>query len=154
MHLSRPFVPGLAALLCIAALTVTSCDSAAPPTLSVAGFGSLPSQSGHPVGGGTVSFAMLSADAPRYIFPITPAAYTTAYGTAPELHGAKAYDGAQVMIAALKSCGDCTGLALANAIRTVHYTGLLGTFSYNSTGVGIFATSIGIITDGKIKPVS
>ena len=82
------------------------------------------------------------------------AAYTTAYGTAPELHGAKAYDGAQVMIAALKSCGDCTGLALANAIRAVHYTGLLGTFSYNSTGVGIFATSIGIITDGKIKPVS
>lgn len=82
------------------------------------------------------------------------AAYTAAYGSAPELHGAKAYDGAQVMIAALKSCGDCTGLALANAIRAVHYTGLLGTFSYNSTGVGIFATSIGIITDGKIKPVS
>jgi branched-chain amino acid transport system substrate-binding protein len=82
------------------------------------------------------------------------AAYTAAYGSAPELHGAKAYDGAQVMIAALKACGDCTGLALANAIRAVHYTGLLGTFSYNSTGVGIFATSIGIITDGKIKPVS
>lgn len=81
------------------------------------------------------------------------AAYTAAYGTAPELHGAKAYDGAEVMIAALKACNDCTGLALANAIRAVHYTGLLGTFNYNSTGVGIFATSIGIITDGKIKPV-
>ena len=82
------------------------------------------------------------------------AAYTAAYGSAPELHGAKAYDGAQVMIAALKACNDCTGLNLANAIRAVHYAGLLGTFSYNSTGVGIFATSIGIITDGKIKPVS
>jgi branched-chain amino acid transport system substrate-binding protein len=82
------------------------------------------------------------------------AAYTAAYGSAPELHGAKAYDGAEVMISALKSCGDCTGLALANAIRAVHYTGLLGTFSYNSTGVGIFATSIGIITGGRIKPIS
>jgi branched-chain amino acid transport system substrate-binding protein len=82
------------------------------------------------------------------------AAYTAAYGSAPELHGAKAYDGAEVMIAALKACGDCTGLALANAIHAVNYTGLLGTFKYDGTGVGIFATSIGIITDGKIKPVS
>ncbi|HLH82482.1 MAG TPA: ABC transporter substrate-binding protein [Trebonia sp.] len=80
------------------------------------------------------------------------AAYTAAYGTAPELHGAKAYDGAEVMIAALKACNACTGLALANAIRAVHYAGLLGNFRYNSSGVGIFATSIGIITDGKIKP--
>ncbi len=82
------------------------------------------------------------------------AAYTAAYGSAPELHGAKAYDGAQVMIAALKACDACTGLALANAIRAVHYAGLLGNFSYNSTGVGIFATAIGVITGGKIEPVS
>ena len=81
------------------------------------------------------------------------AAYTAAYGSAPELHGAKAYDGAEVMIAALKACGACTGLALANAIRAVHYDGLLGNFSYNNTGVGIFATAIGVITDGAIKPV-
>ena len=81
-------------------------------------------------------------------------AYTAAYGSAPELHGAKAYDGAEVMIAALKACGACTGLALANAIRAVHYDGLLGNFAYNGTGVGIFATAIGIITDGKIKPVA
>jgi branched-chain amino acid transport system substrate-binding protein len=82
------------------------------------------------------------------------AAYAAAYGTAPELHGAKAYDGAQIMIDALKACGACTGLALADAIRGVHYAGLLGNFSYNSTGVGIFATSIGIITGGAIKPIS
>jgi branched-chain amino acid transport system substrate-binding protein len=81
------------------------------------------------------------------------AAYTAAYGTAPELHGAKAYDGAQIMIDALKACGGCTGLTLADAIRAVHYAGLLGNFSYNSTGVGIFATSIGVITGGAIKPV-
>ena len=82
------------------------------------------------------------------------AAYTAAYGSAPELHGAKAYDGAQVMIAALKACGACTGLSLANAIRAVHYSGLLGDFAYDSSGVGIFATAIGIITNGVIKPVS
>jgi branched-chain amino acid transport system substrate-binding protein len=82
------------------------------------------------------------------------AAYTAAYGTAPELHGAKAYDGANIMISALKACNACTGLALANAIRAVHYSGLLGNFAYDSSGVGIFATAIGIITDGKIKPVS
>jgi branched-chain amino acid transport system substrate-binding protein len=82
------------------------------------------------------------------------AAYTAAYGTAPELHGAKAYDGAQVMIAALKACNACTGLNLANAIRAVHYSGLLGNFAYDSTGVGVSATAIGIITDGVIKPVS
>lgn len=82
------------------------------------------------------------------------AAYTAAYGSAPELHGAKAYDGAEIMIAALRSCHGCSGLALANAIRAEHYSGLLGNFSYNSQGVGIFATSIGIIADGKIEPVS
>ena len=82
------------------------------------------------------------------------AAYTKAYGSAPELHGAKAYDGAQIMIAALKACNDCTGLDLANAIRAVHYDGLLGNFNYDSSGVGIFATAIGVITDGKIVPVS
>ena len=57
------------------------------------------------------------------------------------------------MISALKACGACTGLALANAIRAVHYSGLLGNFAYDSSGVGVFATAIGIITDGKIKPV-
>jgi branched-chain amino acid transport system substrate-binding protein len=82
------------------------------------------------------------------------AAYTAAYGSAPELHGAKAYDGAEVMIAALKSCDGCTGLSLANAIRATHYAGLLGNFDYNSSGVGIFATAIGTITAGKIVPAS
>ncbi len=82
------------------------------------------------------------------------AAYTAAFGSAPELHGAKAYDGAEIMIAALKACNACTGLNLANAIRAVHYDGLLGNFAYDSTGVGVAATAIGIITDGKIEPVS
>jgi branched-chain amino acid transport system substrate-binding protein len=91
-----------------------------------------------------------SADAAAEKFA---AAYSSAYGSAPELHGAKAYDGAEIMIAALKACNACTGISLANAIRQVHYAGLLGNFAYNSSGVGIFATAIGVITDGAIKPV-
>ena len=51
------------------------------------------------------------------------------------------------MITALKASNACTGQALADAIRAVHYDGLLGNFAYDSTGVGIFATSIGIITE-------
>jgi branched-chain amino acid transport system substrate-binding protein len=82
------------------------------------------------------------------------AAYQAAYGTAPELHGAKAYDGAEVMLTALKDCHACTGPKLANAIRAVHYTGLLGHFSYNGTGVGIVNTAIGIIRGDQIQPVS
>ena len=82
------------------------------------------------------------------------AAYQAAYGSAPELHGAKAYDGAEIMLNALKNCHGCTGLALANAVRAVRYQGLLGSFAYNGSGVGIFATSIGIIKNGKIVPVS
>jgi branched-chain amino acid transport system substrate-binding protein len=82
------------------------------------------------------------------------AAYQAAYGSAPELHGAKAYDGAEIMLTALKDCHACTGLDLANAIRAVHYQGLLGNFAYDSNGVGVFATSIGIIKNGKIVPVS
>ncbi len=35
----------------------------------------------------------------------------------------------------------------------MHYHGLLGSFAYNSSGVGIFATSIGTIKNGKIVPV-
>ena len=58
------------------------------------------------------------------------------------------------MITALKTCHACTGMNLANAIRATQYDGLLGNFSYDSSGVGIFATKIGIITDGKIVPVS
>jgi branched-chain amino acid transport system substrate-binding protein len=54
----------------------------------------------------------------------------------------------------LKACHACTGLALANAIRAVHYDGLLGSFAFDKQGVGIFATSIGIIRNGKIEPVS
>jgi branched-chain amino acid transport system substrate-binding protein len=81
------------------------------------------------------------------------AAYQAAYGVAPELHGAKAYDGAEILLTALKDSDDAAGLKLADAIRAVKYHGLLGDFAYDSTGVGIFATSIGVIKSGRLTAV-
>jgi branched-chain amino acid transport system substrate-binding protein len=82
------------------------------------------------------------------------AAYKAAYGEDAELHGAKAYDGTNVVLTALKSSGVATGDQLAEAIRSTKYTGLLGDFSFDQTGVGIFATQIGVIKGGKLTPVS
>jgi branched-chain amino acid transport system substrate-binding protein len=79
------------------------------------------------------------------------AAYKAAYNEDAELHGAKAYDGTQIVLTALKSSNGATGKALADAIRATKYKGLLGDFAYDDTGVGIFATSIGVITAGKLQ---
>jgi ABC-type branched-subunit amino acid transport system substrate-binding protein len=81
------------------------------------------------------------------------AAYKKAYGEEAELHGAKAYDGANIILTALQSSGGATGRKLADAIRGTKYNGLLGNFAFDETGVGIFATSIGLIKGGKLVAV-
>src|SRR4051812_41262090 len=78
------------------------------------------------------------------------AAYKTKYNEEAELHGAKAYDGTQILLTALKTSNVATGKKLADAIRATKYQGLLGDFAYDKTGVGIFQTSIGIIRNGKL----
>ena len=78
-------------------------------------------------------------------------AYKAAYNEDAELHGAKAYDGTQILLTAMKASNVGTGKALADAIRATKYKGLLGDFAYDDTGVGIFATSIGVITGGKLN---
>ncbi|SFN57269.1 amino acid/amide ABC transporter substrate-binding protein, HAAT family [Actinomadura madurae] len=78
------------------------------------------------------------------------AAYKAAYGEEAEMHGAKAYDGAQILLTALKNSNVAKGRKLADAIRAVRYQGLLGNFAYDETGVGIKTTSIGIIKNGKL----
>lgn len=77
-------------------------------------------------------------------------AYQKAHGEEAELHGAKAYDGANIVFTALKNSEGATGQKLADAIRATKYDGLLGTFDYDESGVGIHATSIGIIKSGKL----
>jgi branched-chain amino acid transport system substrate-binding protein len=99
--------------------------------------------------GTIVSSPFLSSD-------ITPAAqkfaaaYKAAYGEDAELHGAKAYDGATILLTALKNSGVATGKKLADAIRSTTHAGLLGQFQYGADGVGITKTTIGVIQDGKL----
>ena len=76
--------------------------------------------------------------------------YHAAYREDAELHGAKAYDGTQILLTALTDSGVATGQKLADAIRATKYQGLLGSFAFDNTGVGISATSIGIIQNGKL----
>ncbi|MEV6636675.1 ABC transporter substrate-binding protein [Actinoplanes sp. NPDC051470] len=76
--------------------------------------------------------------------------YKAKFNEDAELHGAKAYDGAQILLTALKSSNVATGKELAEAIRGTRYQGLLGDFAYDKTGVGIFVTSIGTIQNGKL----
>ncbi|GIF02157.1 ABC transporter substrate-binding protein [Paractinoplanes rishiriensis] len=99
--------------------------------------------------GATVSSPYLSndtTDASRKF----AAAYKAAYNEVAELHGAKAHDAAQILFTALKTSKVAKGKALADAIRATRFEGLLGDFTYDDTGVGIFATSIGTIVDGKV----
>jgi branched-chain amino acid transport system substrate-binding protein len=82
------------------------------------------------------------------------AAYQKAYGETAELHGAKAYDGMQIIAKAVESLnGKVTNDAIAQAIHKVSYDGLLGHFQYNDKGVALFKTRIGVIKDGKVEPV-
>ncbi|MDQ1040722.1 branched-chain amino acid transport system substrate-binding protein [Streptomyces sp. V3I8] len=78
------------------------------------------------------------------------AAYKAAYGEEAELHGAKAYDGTNILLTALENSDVATGKKLADAIRATTYDGLLGTFEFGADGVGITATTIGVIQDGKL----
>jgi branched-chain amino acid transport system substrate-binding protein len=78
------------------------------------------------------------------------AAYQSAYGEVPEFHAAKAYDGARIVIEALRSSGNAIGLALAQSIRATRFRGLLGTFAFDASGVGIQRTRVATIKAGKI----
>jgi branched-chain amino acid transport system substrate-binding protein len=78
------------------------------------------------------------------------AAYQDAFGEAAEFHGAKAYDGARILIQALRDTNAGSGLELADAIRSVRFRGLLGDFAFDETGVGIHQTRVATIKHGKV----
>jgi branched-chain amino acid transport system substrate-binding protein len=80
-------------------------------------------------------------------------AYQNAFGEPPEFHGAKAYDGARILLQALRDSDLATGRPLADAIRAVKFTGLLGTFAFDAEGVGIHATRIATIKAGTVVAV-
>ncbi len=76
-----------------------------------------------------------------------------AYGVEPDLHQAKAYDGAQIVIMALKQTHGQGGKALADAIRATKYDGLVGSFSFDANGVGVHQTQLGVIQNGQVVPL-
>ncbi len=77
-------------------------------------------------------------------------AFQAAFGEAPEFHGAKAYDGARIVIQALRSTNGATGAELAEAIRSMRFRGLLGDFAYDGTGVGLRQTRVATIDSGRV----
>jgi branched-chain amino acid transport system substrate-binding protein len=82
------------------------------------------------------------------------AAYKEAYGETAELHGAKAYDGMQVVAKAVASLdGKISGEGIAQAMHDINYDGLLGHFDYSDVGVGLSQTHIGVIKNGEVQAV-
>ena len=102
------------------------------------------------VEGTIVSSPYLSNDRNAYTKKFA-AAYEKKFGEAPELHGAKAYDGFMILAQGLRALkGKWTGDSLANALHHVKWNGLLGKFRMDAKGLGLHQTQIGIIKNGKI----
>ncbi len=82
-------------------------------------------------------------------------AYQARWKEAPEGHGAKAYDGAQLLIQALNTAyPTITGESITTAMHTIrNYQALQGSVSYDTTGEGFHDTSVGIIKDGQLTPL-
>jgi branched-chain amino acid transport system substrate-binding protein len=77
------------------------------------------------------------------------AAYKKAYGEEPEFHGAKAYDGAKIVIQALQQTKGAGGQKLADAMHGITYDGLVGHFAFDKNGIGVHKTTIAVIKNGK-----
>src|SRR5258708_19051028 len=58
---------------------LAACSGTRPALQRAAGFGALPPAAPSPRQGGTVSFGLLPGQTPGYIFPITPAAKSSAF---------------------------------------------------------------------------
>lgn len=101
--------------------------------------------------GSIVSSPYLSNEASEEIKAFA-AKYKAVYNEDARMHVAKAYDGASIMIEALKQTGGEGGQKLADAIRGVKRAGLLGDYAYDAKGVGIHTTKIGLVKDGKVVP--
>jgi branched-chain amino acid transport system substrate-binding protein len=84
------------------------------------------------------------------------AAYQAKWHEAPEGHGAKAYDGAELLIQALNaSYPNITGATISTEMHSIrNFQGLQGIVNYDATGEGFHDTSVGIIKNGQLTPFS
>jgi branched-chain amino acid transport system substrate-binding protein len=83
------------------------------------------------------------------------AAYKAKWNEDAESHGAKAYDGAQLMIAAMeKSCANLTGEEIAKQIHAIQgMEGLQGSLTVQQNGETMDQTDVGIIKGSQLTPV-
>ncbi len=84
------------------------------------------------------------------------ARYKARWGDEPESHGAKAYDGATVLIMALeKAYPDITPERITEELHKIcGVQGLQGEICYDENGEGLHNVGIGVVKGGKLTPVS
>ena len=75
------------------------------------------------------------------------------HGKDPEFHGAKGYDGAQLLFQAIEAtCANITGETIAAALHKISgYEGLQGTFTVQENGETLDKTQVGVLEGGVAK---
>ncbi|MBN1266363.1 MAG: ABC transporter substrate-binding protein [Anaerolineales bacterium] len=84
------------------------------------------------------------------------ARYEARWDDVAESHGAKAYDGAMVLIMAIEACApdNINGVCIAEELHNVcGYQGLQGEFCFDETGEGMTVMNIGTVQDGELTAV-
>jgi branched-chain amino acid transport system substrate-binding protein len=81
------------------------------------------------------------------------AAFKAMHGKDPEFHGAKGYDGAQLLFQAIEAtCADITGETIAAALHKISgYQGLQGQFTVQGDGETLSSTQVGVLENGVAK---
>ena len=81
------------------------------------------------------------------------AAFKAMHNKDPEFHGAKGYDGAQLLFQAIEAtCDNITGETVAAALHEISgYEGLQGTFNVEETGETLASTQVGVLEGGVAK---
>ncbi len=82
--------------------------------------------------------------------------YQARWGYEPDHHGARAYDGAMMAVAAIRrACDNLTSAEIARQLHaTQNYQGLLGEFTFQENGEGISQAQLGVIRNGRLMVVT
>jgi branched-chain amino acid transport system substrate-binding protein len=78
--------------------------------------------------------------------------YKEKYGKYPDNHGAKAYDGMNMLIEAMRNAHpNIDGPSIREEILKLDYQGVTGHFKFDETGEGMDQLTMGIIRNGKAE---
>jgi branched-chain amino acid transport system substrate-binding protein len=82
-------------------------------------------------------------------------AYQKKYGEVPEAHGAKAYDGAKMLIEVLnKIYPNIESGKIRDALSQLSYHGITGDFKFDETGEGLKSSLLGTFKNGQPTPIT